>query len=220
MKILSKKTYNNLTLQLKKSESDLKKQQDKADTIQIELNNTIIELNQCKQKLMKKETELEQQIEFISALNGRVVAAEVSSEKSLQKILELESKLCRKGTGTKGSKKVYNICSCDTERLDTNIEPNDDLASTKPRYVYITSEEQLRNYIGKKFECTLKYDIYEDKISGEIILSDRQCFLCFNSNIVGWKIFAKYNINTNYKKAWGVFDCDFNNSIFNLRIIL
>ena len=216
MKILKNKTYNELTLKLKKSENDLQKQKDKADTIQLELNNTIIELNQCKQKLMKKETDLEQQREFISSLNGRVQSAEVSFDKSLQKILELESKLCRKGTGVKGSKKLDKSCS---SRCDRNIDPNDDLGSTEPRYVNITREEQLEQYIGNKFECTLKVDGKEDKISGDVVLIEDIICLCFNSAVVGWKTKGQ-NIKTHYKQGWCVFDFGLNRCVFNLRIIL
>ena len=233
MKILTDKKYNDLLLKLKKAESDLKLQINKTNELQLELN-------ECKQSL-NDENEKD---EFISSLNDRVQKAEAKTEEYrsrnaklscdnyglFEELVQLKSKLSRKGTGTKGSKKVdYFIgCDCSSNKKDCQttfiknypIDQNDDLASTEPRYIDITSEKQLKNYIGKKFKCTLKYDGKEANITGEVLLFEDTCVLCFDSDIVGWNIEHEYNIETKYKKAWYVFDLDFNQKIFNLRVIL
>ena len=105
MKILKNKTYNNLILRLKKSESDLKKQIEKTDRVQ---NG----FDAVKRSFILQQDELKIKQEFISSLNERVQKAESEMERLAEdnRLLfdeadELRTRLSRKGTGKKGSKK-------------------------------------------------------------------------------------------------------------------
>ena len=106
MKILKNKTYKNLLLKIKVLEEDKIKLQKKCDLIQLKLNATNEsftlqrdEIKNLKDKNIKIKANLDDQTDFISSLNERVQKAE--AERDLLRI-----KLSRKGTGTKGSKKV------------------------------------------------------------------------------------------------------------------
>ena len=126
MKILKNKTYKNLLLKIKVLEEDKIKLQKKCDLIQLKLNATNEsftlqrdEIKNLKDKNIKIKANLDDQTDFISSLNERVQKAEAKIEEYrvlntkfefknkdlIAENVELKSKLSRKGTGTKGSKK-------------------------------------------------------------------------------------------------------------------
>ena len=116
MKILKNKTYNDLMLRLQKAESDLKKQIEKADAIQLEFNDEIenyaTKLVDEEMRNIKIQANLDDQTDYISSLNERVQKAEAEMERLAEdnRLLfdeadELRTRLSRKGTGKKGSKK-------------------------------------------------------------------------------------------------------------------
>ena len=126
MKILKNKTYKNLLLKIKVLEDDKIKLQKKCDLIQLKLNATNEsftlqrdEIKNLKDKNIKIKANLDDQTDFVSSLNERVQKAENELQKQLnryeklfyakdvlvEEISKLQSKLSRKGTGTKGSKK-------------------------------------------------------------------------------------------------------------------
>ena len=126
MKILKNKTYKNLLLKIKVLEEDKIKLQKKCDLIQLKLNATNEsftlqrdEIKNLKDKNIKIKANLDDQTDFVSSLNERVQKAEAKIEEYrvlntkielknkdlFAENLELKSKLSRKGTGKKGSKK-------------------------------------------------------------------------------------------------------------------
>ena len=130
MKILKNKTYKNLLLKIKVLEEDKIKLQKKCDLIQLKLNATNEsftlqrdEIKNLKDKNIKIKANLDNQTDFVSSLNERVQKAENELQKQLnryeklfyakdvlvEEISKLQSKLSRKGTGVKGSKKDNEI---------------------------------------------------------------------------------------------------------------
>ena len=130
MKILKNKTYKNLLLKIKVLEEDKIKLQKKCDLIQLKLNATNEsftlqrdEIKNLKDKNIKIKANLDDQTDFVSSLNERVQKAEAKIEEYrvlntkiefknkdlIAENVELKSKLSRKGTGTKGSKKDNEI---------------------------------------------------------------------------------------------------------------
>ena len=123
MKVLKNKTYNDLILKIRKLESDLKKQIEKANNIQKDFNDEIekyaTKLVDEEMRNIKIQANLDDQTDFITSLNKRVQKAEAEAEKYFNKFHEqrednrlladerdeLESKLSRKGLGVKGKKK-------------------------------------------------------------------------------------------------------------------
>ena len=126
MKILKNKTYKNLLLKIKVLEEDKIKLQKKCDLIQLKLNATNEsftlqrdEIKNLKDKNIKIKANLDDQTDFVSSLNERVQKAEAKIEEYrvlntkiefknkdlIAENVELKSKLSRKGTGKKGSKK-------------------------------------------------------------------------------------------------------------------
>lgn len=115
MKILKNKTYKNLLLKIDVLESDKVKLQKKCDEIQNELNLS-------EQTSIILSDNLKNKTDYISSLNERLQKAEserdnyktsyyeerIENDKLKKDILELQSKLSRKGLGTKGSKKGNN----------------------------------------------------------------------------------------------------------------
>ena len=130
MKILKNKTYKNLLLKIKVLEEDKIKLQKKCDLIQLKLNATNEsftlqrdEIKNLKDKNIKIKANLDDQTDFVSSLNERVQKAEAKIEEYrvlntkiefknkdlIAENVKLKSKLSRKGTGTKGSKKDNEI---------------------------------------------------------------------------------------------------------------
>lgn len=116
MKILKNKTYKDLLLKIDVLESDKVKLQKKCDEIQNELNLS-------EQTSIILSDNLKNKTDYISSLNERLQKAEserdnyktsyyiikhLENDKLKKDILELQSKLSRKGLGTKGSKKGNN----------------------------------------------------------------------------------------------------------------
>ena len=109
MKILKNKTYNDLILRLKKSESDLKKQIEKTNEIQLEFNNLQsiyrIDKNMSDKNIQSLNERLNKSEIDRAKLKEGFQRAITHNSKLMSEKLELESKLSRKGTGKKGSKK-------------------------------------------------------------------------------------------------------------------
>ena len=120
MIILKNKTYKDLILKIRKLESDLKKQIEKANNIQKDFNDEIekyaTKLVDEEMRNIKIQANLDDQTDFISSLNERVQKAEDAYNKldmaydsqikiACSKIDELKQKLSRKGLGVKGKKK-------------------------------------------------------------------------------------------------------------------
>lgn len=91
MKILKNKTYKDLLLKIDVLESDKVKLQKKCDEIQNELN------------MLEQRSRIK-----IDNLNERLKNSQTQNILLRSKIDELQSKLSRKGLGTKGSKKGNN----------------------------------------------------------------------------------------------------------------
>ncbi len=91
MKILKNKTYKDLLLKIDVLESDKVKLQKKCDEIQNELN-----MSEQRSRIK------------IDNLNERLKNSQTQNILLRSKIDELQSKLSRKGLGTKGSKKGNN----------------------------------------------------------------------------------------------------------------
>ena len=91
MKILKEKTYKDLLLKIDVLESDKVKLQKKCDEIQNELN------------MLEQRSRIK-----IDNLNERLKNSQTQNISLRSKIDELQSKLSRKGLGTKGSKKGNN----------------------------------------------------------------------------------------------------------------
>lgn len=105
MKILKNKTYKDLLLKIDVLESDKVKLQKKCDEIQNELNmleqRSRIKFDNLNERLKNSETQAKSYL--ISYETSRKQNISLRSE-----ILELQSKLSRKGLGKKGSKKENN----------------------------------------------------------------------------------------------------------------
>ena len=189
MKILKNKTYNDLMLRLQKSESDLKKQIEKTDAIQLEFNDEIenyaTKLVDEEMRNIKIQANLDDQTDYISSLNERVQKAESAlsvlqethsnvlneCERLYSENSKLESKLSRKGTGKKGSKK---------ENFFIIEQPIDESQITKvefEEFIDISEVNTLTDYIGYEFIATDKNDnktkgiICEDKTFSECIVA-------------------------------------------------
>ena len=105
MKILKNKTYKNLLLKIEVLESDKVKLQNKCDEIQIELNmleqRSRIKFDNLNERLQKEESE---KTKFKSLFDKAIT----ENSKIQSELLELQSKLSRKGLGKKGRKKDNN----------------------------------------------------------------------------------------------------------------
>ena len=233
MKILKNKTYKNLLLKIKVLEEDKIKLQKKCDLIQLKLNATNEsftlqrdEIKNLKDKNIKIKANLDDQTDFVSSLNERVQKAEAKIEEYrvlntkiefknkdlIAENVELKSKLSRKGTGKKGSKKEDFIEQHIDESKITEVE------FEKQKYVEITSVEQLEQYIGFPFKAELQVDDRKDVVNG-LITKHHACFvLNFNSELVGWE--NDYEEQSEYKKGWSVFDEDFGDIIKSLKILV
>ena len=102
MIILKNKTYKNLLLKIEVLESDKVKLQKKCDEIQNELNlleqRSRIKFDNLNEQLQKAEAE---KTKFKSLFDKAIT----ENSKIQSELLELQSKLSRKGLGKKGSKK-------------------------------------------------------------------------------------------------------------------
>ena len=112
MKILKNKTYKNLLLKIEVLESDKERLIKKCDSQQIDFIG-------LSGRFELQRNQIKDQTDFISSLNERVQKAEAKIEEYrvlntkiefknkdlIAENVELKSKLSRKGTGTKGSKK-------------------------------------------------------------------------------------------------------------------
>lgn len=105
MKILKNKTYKDLLLKIDVLESDKVKLQKKCDEIQNELNmleqRSRIKIDNLNERLQKAESERDN-------YKTSYYEERIENDKLKKDILELQSKLSRKGLGTKGSKKGNN----------------------------------------------------------------------------------------------------------------
>lgn len=174
--------------------------------------------------------ELEDKVVFINALNERLQKAEAERDK-------LQSKLSRKGLGKKGrKKKEQHIGGGEyfANNPDNTISIGIDLAKEnsdfshitevefeEQKYVDITSTEQLKQYVGYKFECVLTYEGCYITCSGKLISNGKVFILAFNGSN-GWELskLEKELADNLYNKGWVVFDDDFGDTIKSLKILL
>ena len=235
MKILKNKTYKNLLLKIKVLEEDKIKLQKKCDLIQLKLNATNEsftlqrdEIKNLKDKNIKIKSNLDDQTDFVSSLNERVQKAEAKIEEYrvlntkiefknkdlIAENVELKSKLSRKGTGVKGSKKkevIFNNESDNSGITEVEFE--------EQKYIEITSLEQLQEYVGYKFECILSNGEISDNIFGDIVSVDEgKLHLLFDSDIVGWS--KDYRFESTYNKVWFVDAYELIGNIKSLKILL
>lgn len=145
MKILKNKTYNNLILRLKKSESDLKKQIEKTDAVQLEFNN----LQTALSVLQETHSNVLNECERLYSENSK-----------------LESKLSRKGLGRKGDKKE-NVVIDESQITKVEFEEFIDISEVNTLTDYIGYEFIATD----KNDNKTKGIICEDKTGSECIVA-------------------------------------------------
>ena len=145
MKILKNKTYNDLMLRLQKSESDLKKQIDKTDAVQLEFNN----LQTALSVLQETHSNVLNECERLYSENSK-----------------LESKLSRKGLGRKGDKKE-NVVIDESQITKVEFEEFIDISEVNTLTDYIGYEFIATD----KNDNKTKGIICEDKTGSECIVA-------------------------------------------------
>ena len=209
----------------------------KCDKLDKEIDAYATKISEYELENIKIKANLDDQADFISSLNERVQKAEAERDKlkHSNKVLQethanvldecerlysenskLNSKLSRKGTGVKGSKKKEVVFNNDSdESCITEVE------FEEQKYVEITRTAQLEQYVGYKFECVLELEDEFVTFSGKLISHGNVFILAFNGT-TGWELSESERIlaDNTYNKGWGVFNEDFGDIIKSLKILL